>query len=94
VHAGGEPRISDAALGEARKEFAMRTSTLFDDAWKKLPLGEREALAWLTQDGPPETEGGRFRDAFATLERRGYVVDGRIFSSVFAQFVAEKSELV
>ena len=93
VHAGGEPHITDTHLSEARQEFAMRTSTLFEDAWKKLPTEERDALIWLQQGGAPETEGGRFKDALASLDRRGYLVEGRIFSSVFSEFVEQKSGL-
>jgi serine/threonine-protein kinase len=91
VNAAGEPHISEEARRETRREFAMRTVTLFEDAWKKLPAVEREALVWLAEDGhDAPNEHGRYRDAFASLEQRGYVIDGRIFSEVFADFVRER----
>ncbi len=89
LHAGGENRISEAQMAEVRKEFRMRTSSLFADAWRKLPPEERDVLVRLERGAyKPGHETVSAKEALEALERRGYVVDGAIFSSAFAEFVA------
>jgi hypothetical protein len=69
----------------------MRTQSLFADAWRKLPPREREVLTRMAR-GAHESGGHTVseKDAMESLERRGYVVDGQIFSSVFSDFVNEQ----
>lgn len=88
VQAAGESRISPAQVQEVRREFALRTRALFDDAWGKLPWSERDALTWQVLDKAPEGgDEAQLAHARRSLERRGYLVDGRIFSSTLADFV-------
>ncbi len=91
VHASGENTITPAQRDEVRREFGMRTQSLFADAWRKLPGREREVLTRMGR-GAHESSNHSIadRDALESLERRGYVVDGRIFSSAFTDFVNEQ----
>ncbi len=85
----GEPLTGDAeqVLAVAR-EFESRVESHFDDIWTKLPTAERDALSWLAVDSQPEgPASAAFRGALPLLKRRGYLVDGRIFSSVFRDYV-------
>jgi len=85
---GGPPFGSPAHIAAAIHEFRARTEPHFDDIWPKLPAGEREALSWLAVGEVPDA-----RDAVVvnmaqpSLVRRGYVVEGRIFSTAFADYV-------
>jgi DNA-binding winged helix-turn-helix (wHTH) protein len=90
-HAGGESRLNEDQIDAVRREFATRTYMLFDDAWPKLPESERVALTWLVIGARPEDDAGiDFEKALFSLERRGYVIDGRIFSSAFADFLRQR----
>ena len=69
-------------------EFRVRTEAHLEDIWLKLPAAEREALTWLAvADRPEPRDALAFNQAIPSLRRRGYVVEERIFSSVFADFV-------
>ncbi len=93
-HAGGESHVTEAQRQAVINDFKARTWTLFEDAWPKLPPIEREALVWLCGDGRPHGEAEmRFQKALQSLERRGYVIDGQIFSSAFADFVREHAAM-
>lgn len=88
THAGSEGRLSPSELDAVRAEFRLRTQMLFGDAWQKLPAAEREALTWLVLAAQPAgRDEVRFAHAMHSLERRGYVVDGHIFSSALADYV-------
>jgi DNA-binding winged helix-turn-helix (wHTH) protein len=76
-------------------EFRARTEPHFEDIWAKLPATEREALTWLAVGARPEArETLAYNHAVPSLERRGYVIDGRIFSSVFADYVRRHMQRV
>jgi DNA-binding response OmpR family regulator len=91
LHAGGASKVTPETLETIRTEFRARTEALFDDAWHKLPHIEREALAWLLLDTKPQgADEQLFSQALQSLERRAYVVEGRVFSSAFAAFVGEQ----
>jgi DNA-binding response OmpR family regulator len=80
--------VSAAQTDEVRREFALRTRALFEDAWHKLPWSERDALGWLVLGERPEGQDEALQArALRSLERRGYLVDGRIFSSALAEFI-------
>jgi DNA-binding winged helix-turn-helix (wHTH) protein len=67
--------------------FAARTQAHFEDLWGRLPATEREALAWLVVGARPDGRLGlAFQQALPVLERRGYLVDGQVFSTAFADF--------
>lgn len=77
-----------AQVARVAADFANRTEAHFEDIWQKLPASEREALAWLAVGGRPEARDALgFNQALPSLRRRGYVVEDRIFSCVFADFV-------
>ncbi|MCB9175883.1 MAG: winged helix-turn-helix transcriptional regulator [Caldilineae bacterium] len=87
-HAGGESHVTPEQIETIRREFATQTGALFDDAWPKLPESERIALTWLAIGADPaDALGIDFDKALRSLERRGYVVDGRIFSSAFTDYI-------
>jgi hypothetical protein len=91
LHAAGESTITPDALEEVRRDFRMRTQSLFADAWRKLPHVEREVLTRMARgsyDMGSHTVADR--EALESLTRRGYVVDHHIFSTAFAQFVQEQ----
>jgi DNA-binding winged helix-turn-helix (wHTH) protein len=74
-----------AAVAE---QFKTRCEPHFADIWPKLPPAEREALALLAVGAAPDPrEALAFNHALPNLERRGYVIDGRIFSSAFADYI-------
>jgi DNA-binding winged helix-turn-helix (wHTH) protein len=87
--AGREPLTGQASqLGAVAREFQTRSELHFEDIWAKLPRAERDALAWLAVGARPDPrEALSFEQALPSLERRGYVVEGRIFSSAFADYV-------
>lgn len=89
LFAAGASKVTDAELAEIRREFAVRNAALFEDAWNRLPPDEREALTWMALGAQPAV-GDDHADALRTLERRGYVVDGRIFSSAFGDYLRER----
>jgi DNA-binding winged helix-turn-helix (wHTH) protein len=77
------------------REFRVRTELHFEDIWTRLPPEERDALAWLAVGAEPEArEALGFGQARQSLVRRGYVVDERIFSSTFANFVRRQIERI
>ncbi len=90
VYAGGESHVTPEQTQAVIQDFMSRTWVLFEDAWAKLPEIEREAVVWLAAGGRHggETEQ-RLAKAMSSLERRGYVLDGHIFSTAFAEFVRE-----
>jgi DNA-binding winged helix-turn-helix (wHTH) protein len=88
VQGAGESQVTPVQVEEVRREFELRTRALFDDAWGKLPEAEREALTWLVLDTVPEGRDEiQYQHALRSLERRGYLVEGRPFSSALARFV-------
>lgn len=94
LFAGGESRVSAHQIEQVRTEFKLRTAALFEDAWRKLPQSERCALALLSVDKRPEDGEEEFEAALESLERRGYVLEGRIFSSALADFVRERARWI
>ncbi len=79
---------SPEQVAAVAQEFATRNEPHFEDIWHKLPVAERDALAWMAVGALPEArEALAFNQARPLLERRGYVVDGHIFSSAFADYV-------
>jgi DNA-binding winged helix-turn-helix (wHTH) protein len=75
-------------IAAAAQEFTTRNEPHFEDIWHKLPAAERDALAWLAVGATPDPrEALGFNQARPILERRGYIIDGRIFSTAFADFV-------
>ena len=93
LQAAGGDSIGPEGLTTVRREFEARTCKLFDDAWPKLPHAEREALSWLVIGGSPVGDAeaeAEFRLAIRSLERRGYVLEERVFSSAFAAFVRRR----
>jgi len=95
LQAGGESRLTDAQVEIVRHEFRARTRALFEDAWTKLPPTERDALMWLVLDAEPTgDDAASYREALRSLEQRGYVLEGRIFSSAFADCVRAHTHLI
>lgn len=92
LQAAGDDHIGPHQLEAVRREFEARTRMLLEDAWPKLPHAEREALTFLafnaTPTGPGQEEHAQ---AMRSLERRGYVLDGRIFSSAFRDYVHDRA---
>lgn len=83
---GGEEQVE-----AVQREMADRVSAHFDDIWSKLPTDEREALSWMAVEARPDPKDSiSFDQAMPSLERRGYVVEGRIFSRVFAEDVQQR----
>jgi len=81
-----------AAVG---REFTARTELHFEDIWTKLPPAEREALAWLAVATAPEPRDAMaFDQALHALERRGYLVEGRLFSIGFADYVQRQIQRI
>jgi DNA-binding winged helix-turn-helix (wHTH) protein len=77
------------------QEFITRTMAHFEDIWGRLPAAEKEALAWLAVGTRPDGRAGLgFQQALPVLERRGYVVDGQVFSSAFADFVRQQIQRI
>lgn len=80
--------VGPAGRSLVEREFRGRVEPYFEDIWAKLPEAERDGLAWLALGSRPEArEALSFDLALPILERRGYVMAGRIFSSAFADFV-------
>ncbi len=94
LFAGGESRVSPEQIDQMRAEFGLRTAALFDDAWRKLPQAERCALTLLSIQARPEDGQEDFEAAIQSLERRGYVLEGRIFSSAMADHIRERARWV
>lgn len=88
VTAGGEPRLSANQVETVQREFRSQTGKLFEDAWNKLPAEERQALSWLAI-GAAGKGVSLSDEALASLERRGYLIEGRIFSSAFRDFIRQ-----
>jgi DNA-binding winged helix-turn-helix (wHTH) protein len=90
LHAGGSRGVTDEQMETIRTEYRVRTQALFDDAWHKLPQSERDALTVMVMGKLPDSEDdSAFAQALQSLERRAYVIDGRIFSSSFADQITE-----
>jgi DNA-binding winged helix-turn-helix (wHTH) protein len=88
VHAAGESHVTPTQIEEVRRDFRLRTQALFEDAWAKLPQTERDALTWTVLGAAPACrDETRHTHALRSLERRGYVVDGRVFSSALTDFI-------
>jgi hypothetical protein len=89
LQAGGEGKVGDSGIEAVSQEFVSRTKGLFEDAWPKLPSIEQDALTWLVLGTEPSGEEDEklYRQAIASLENRGYVVDGRIFSCAFSEYI-------
>lgn len=95
VQAGGDSAIGREGLDTVVHEFKARTAKLFDDAWSKLPAAERDALEWLSLPGSPAVaDEPWFHQARQSLERRGYVLDGRIFSVALRDHVRQHLQRV
>lgn len=88
VTAGGEARLSDAQVDTVQREFRAQTGKLFEDAWNKLPADERRALSWMAI-GQGANRSALSDEALVSLERRGYLIEGRIFSSAFRDFIRQ-----
>lgn len=87
----GSGEVSQAQIDDIVRDFKVRTSMLFDDAWHKLPAVERELLAWMVLDmNPAARESQIYADALESLTRRGYALDGRIFSTAFVDYIRNK----
>lgn len=88
VHVGDASTITDEAIADVEQEFRARNEHLFADAWPKLPEIEREALCQVAvgHDDDPRAQA-LLQKALPSLERRGYILDGHIFSTAFADFV-------
>ena len=86
---GGEPLTGDEQQVLAvTREFESRVESHYEDIWTKLPVAERDALSWLAVGSQPEgPASSAFRGALPILKRRGYLSDGRIFSSAFRDYV-------
>jgi DNA-binding winged helix-turn-helix (wHTH) protein len=79
---------SPEQLAWLEQAFAGRAIAHFDDIWQRLPEPERDAMAWLALGARPEGRSAlAFQQALPVLERRGYVVEGAIFSTAFAEHV-------
>ncbi len=90
-HAAGESHVTPAQVQEVRRDFGLRTVALFEDAWKKLPYPERDALTWMVLGEQPEgLDSACLTHATRSLERRGYIVDGRVFSSALADYIRRR----
>jgi DNA-binding winged helix-turn-helix (wHTH) protein len=77
------------------QEFRVRTEAHFEDIWQRLPDSERDGMAWLAVGARPEgREGLGFQQALPVLERRGYLVDGQIFSTMFADYVRHQTQRI
>jgi hypothetical protein len=88
VQALGERHISPEQIDEVHREFGLRSRALFEDAWNKLPPGERDALIWLALgERPAGLDETQYARAVRSLERRGYIVDGRVFSSALLDYI-------
>ncbi len=82
-------------LEAVSREFSGMVAAHLEHTWTRLPETEREALSWLAVAAEPEDrERIGFRQALLRLERRGYVVDGRIFSTAFRDFILQQSRRV
>lgn len=94
--AGREPLTGATAQQDAmQREFRTRTSPYFEDTWAKLPAGERRALALLAVGAEPEArEALAFNQALPSLERRGYFLDGHIFSIAFADHIRRQIQRI
>jgi DNA-binding winged helix-turn-helix (wHTH) protein len=88
--------VSNAAqLARIGDEYRRRVAPHFEDTWSRLPAPEREALAWLAVGAnADDRDAATHRQVLPTLERRGYVVDGRIFSSPFRDFILRQTERI
>ena len=76
-------------------DFRGRVEPHFEDIWQKLPPDERSALAWLAVDSQPDgAEAAAMRQLLPRLSRRGYVKDGSIFSSAFAEYIRKQMQRV
>ncbi len=79
---------SEEQVAAVTREFRVRTELHFEDIWSRLPEVERDALAWLAVGAMPESRAALpFNRALPSLERRGYVVEGRNFSVAFTEYV-------
>jgi len=91
LHGAMSDKLDEEVMRTVRREFRARVWALFDDAWHKLPIGEREALTWLVLDARPSGQDElAYIEALRSLERRGYVIDDQVFSDVFADYVREQ----
>ncbi len=82
-------------LDAVSREFASIVVAHLEHTWARLPQAERDALSWLAVDAEPEErERSAFRQALLRLERRGYLVDGRIFSTAFRDFILQHTQRV
>jgi DNA-binding winged helix-turn-helix (wHTH) protein len=81
---------SPEQVAQVARELSSRTGSHFEDIWNKLPANEREALAWIALGTEPDgSEAVAFNQTLPRLERRGYLREGRIFSSAFGEFLRE-----
>ena len=95
-HAGRGADPTDAKTRSiVEREYHAHTAALFNDVWPRLPAIEQDALIWLAVDAEPDAQDAMpFAQAVPRLERRGYVVDGRIFSSALADFARKQVERI
>jgi serine/threonine-protein kinase len=82
-------------IAAVRRDFRVRTELHFEDIWSRLPEQERDALAWMAVGATPDArEALGFNQALPSLERRGYAVEGRIFSQSFTEYVRRQIQRV
>ncbi len=87
--------VSPEQLATVARQFRARTELHFEDIWARLPAAERNALAWLAVGARPDSrEALAFGQALPNLERRGYVVEERVFSRAFADFVRRQTQRI
>jgi DNA-binding winged helix-turn-helix (wHTH) protein len=72
-------------------EFALRAREHYEAIWPRLSRQEQQVLSWLAVS--PEQSPGEpgHAQTLARLERKGYVLDGVVPSSAFADFVRQRT---
>lgn len=70
-----------------RKDFATRARDHFEYIWDHLEAEEREAVQLLARGTQPASTS-----VMDNLVEKGYVIDGRLFSSAFGEYVRELSK--
>ncbi len=83
----GSPEQVERVAREIRGRFEAH----FEDIWQKLPADERNCLTWLAVAPQPSgSEAMAVQQVLPRLTRRGYVKNGRIFSSAFAGYIRQQ----
>ena len=92
--------VDEALIASVAGDFRSRTESHFEDIWGKLPDVEREGLAYMALHADTEDESEKVSvgagansptsQAGRSLERRGYLVAGKIFSTAFADYIRRR----